>query len=77
MKRWWSDSEECYCYLRDVQDLLADGKPPYERRFGEPFIGLLISMKVTTEMNQVLSEQGDLLHKYLEQFFKHDFLEFI
>ena len=27
-------------------------------------------MKVTTEMNQVLIEQGDLLFKYLEQFFK-------
>ena len=22
----WSDSMECYCYLRNVQDLLADGK---------------------------------------------------
>ena len=27
-------------------------------------------MKVTMEMNQVLIEQGDLLYKYLEQFFK-------
>ena len=24
--KWWSDSMECYCYLRNVQDLLADGK---------------------------------------------------
>ena len=31
--------------------------------------GLLIPMKVTMEINQVLIEQGDLLHKYLEQFF--------
>ena len=31
--------------------------------------GLLIPMKVTTEMNQVLIEQDDLLYKYLEQFF--------
>ena len=28
---------ECFCFLRNVQDLLADGKTPYERRFGEPF----------------------------------------
>ena len=26
-------------------------------------------MKVMMEMNQVLTEQGDLLYKYLEQFF--------
>ena len=32
--------------------------------------GLLISVKVIMEMNQVLIEQGDLLYKYLEQFFK-------
>ena len=32
--------------------------------------GLLIPMKVTTEMNEVLTEQSDLLYKYLEQFFK-------
>ena len=36
-RRWWSDSMECYCYLRIVQDILAEGKTPYERRFGEPF----------------------------------------
>ena len=28
---------ECYCYLRNIQDLLFDGKTPYERRFGMPF----------------------------------------
>ena len=34
-------------------------------RFG----GLLIPMKVTMEMNQVLTEQGEM-YKYLEQFFR-------
>ena len=28
---------ECYCYLRNIQDLLSDGKTSYERRFGMPF----------------------------------------
>ena len=23
---WWADSMECYCYLRNVTDLLSDGK---------------------------------------------------
>ena len=32
--------------------------------------GRLILMKVTMEMNQVLIEHGDLLYKYLEQFFR-------
>ena len=29
---------ENYTYLRNIQDLLFDGKTPYERRFGEPII---------------------------------------
>ena len=31
---WWADSMECYTYLRNVTDLLSDGKTPYERRLG-------------------------------------------
>ena len=34
---WWADSMESYTYLRNVTDLLSDGKTPYERRFGQPF----------------------------------------
>ena len=34
-------------------------------------------MKVTMEMNQVLTERGDLLNKYLDNSSRHDFLEFI
>ena len=33
----WADPMECYRYLRNIQDLLSDGKSPYERRFGVPF----------------------------------------
>ena len=35
---WWADSMECYTYLRNVTDLLSDGKTPYERRFGETIL---------------------------------------
>ena len=36
-EQWWADSMECYCYLRNIQDLLSDGKTPYDRRFGMPY----------------------------------------
>ena len=35
-EKWWADSIKCYCYLRNFQDLLSDGKTPYERRFRKP-----------------------------------------
>ena len=36
-------------YLRNVQDLLADGKAPYERRFGEYFKGPIIPFGALVE----------------------------
>ena len=39
---WWADSMECCTHLRNVTDLLSDGKTPYERRFGETFNGPII-----------------------------------
>ena len=36
---WWADSMECFTCLRNVTDLLSDGKTPHERRFGQPFKG--------------------------------------
>ena len=33
---------ECCCFLRNVQDLLADRKTPHEWRFGESFKGPII-----------------------------------
>ena len=38
-EKWWADAMECYCYLRNLQDLLSHGQTPYEPRFGEPFQG--------------------------------------
>ena len=39
---WWADSMECYTYLRNVTDLLSDGKTPYARRFAQPFKGPIV-----------------------------------
>ena len=48
-EKWWADSMECCCYLRNVQDLKADGKTPYERRFGESFKGPTIPSSALVE----------------------------
>ena len=43
---------ECYCYLRNVTDLLSDGKTPHERRFGMPFNGPVIPFGAMVEFRQ-------------------------
>ena len=47
----WTDSMECYTYLRNVTDLLSDGKTPYERHFGKPF-GSLVEYHPITAKDQ-------------------------
>ena len=45
MEKWYADSMECYCNLRNALDLLADGKTPHERRFEEPLKGPIIPLE--------------------------------
>ena len=42
-EKLWADSMEWKTYLRNIQDLLSDGKTPYGRRSGGPFGGPIIS----------------------------------
>ena len=54
-EKWWANSMECYCCLRDVQeDLLADGRTLSERRFGEPFLKAR-SFRSAQWLNSILS----------------------
>ena len=47
---------ECYTYLRNVTDLLSDGKTPYERRFGQPLKGTDYSTWFTLSVLPYLCE---------------------
>ena len=49
MKEWWTDSMECYCYLRNSQDKLYGGTTPCERRCGMPFNGPVIPFGAMVE----------------------------
>ena len=55
-ENWWADSMECYTYLRNVTDLLSDGKTPYERRFGQPFKGPIIPFGSLVEYHPINCE---------------------
>ena len=48
-EKWWADSMECCCNLRNIQDFLFDGKTPYERRFGMPSNGPVIPFGAAVE----------------------------
>ena len=61
---WWADSMECYTYLRNVTDLLSDGKMPYERRFGQPFKGPIIPFGSLVEYHPITAKDQSRIHQF-------------
>ena len=55
---------ECYTYLRNIQDLLPDGKTPYERRFGEPIKGPIIPFGSLFEYYPVPAKYQSRIHRF-------------
>ena len=72
-EKWWANSMECHCYLRNIQDLLSDEKTPYERRFGIPFNGAVIPFGAMVEYHpssaKRLIETASVRLKSLSRFF--------
>ena len=63
-ENWWADSMECYNYLRHIQDLLSDGKTPYERRFGEPFEGPISPFGSLVEYYPISAKDQSRIHQF-------------
>ena len=61
---WWADSMECSTYLRNVTDLLSDGKTPYERRFGQPFEGPIIPLGSLVEHHPITAKDQSRIHQF-------------
>ena len=55
---------ECYTYLRNVQDLLSDGKTPYERRFEKPFKGPIIPFGSLVEYYRICAKDQSRIHQF-------------
>ena len=55
---------ECCCYLRDDQDLLADGKSQHERRFGESFKGPMIPFGALVEYHPISATDQARIHQF-------------
>ena len=63
-EKWCADSMECYCYLRNIQDLLSDGKTPYERRFGISINGPVIPFGAMVEDHRISAKDISRLHQF-------------
>ena len=60
----WADSMECYTYLRNVTDLLSDGKTSYERRFGKTFERPIIPFGSLVEHYPITAKDQSRIHQF-------------
>ena len=63
-EKWWADSMECCCYLRNIQDILSVGKTPCERRFGRPFAGPVTPSGAMVENHPISAKHLSRLHQF-------------
>ena len=61
---WCADSMECYTCLRNVTDLLSDGKTPYEKRFGQPSKGPIIPLGSLVEYHPISVKDQSRIHQF-------------
>ena len=61
---WWADSMECHTYLRNVTDLLSDGKTPDKRRFGQPLNGPIIPFGSLDEYHVITAKDQSRKRKF-------------
>ena len=52
------------CCLRNIQDLLSDGKTPYERWFGMPSHGSVIPFGAVVEYHPISARELSRLHQF-------------
>ena len=55
---------ECKTYLRNVTELLSDGKTPYERRFGQPCKGPIIPFGSLVEYHPITAMDQSRIHQF-------------
>ena len=74
---WWAHSMECYINLRNVADLLSDGKTPCERRFGQSFQGPIIPFGSLIEYHPITAKDQSRIHQFGKKVLSGLFLGYV
>ena len=58
---------ECFNYLRNIQDLLSDGKTSYEIRVGQPFKGPITPFGSSVEYHPITAKDQSRIHQFWKE----------
>ena len=65
-EKWWANSMECKCCLRNVQDLIGQ-----ERRFGEAVSGLMFFFGSMVEYHPNSAKDQSRYHRFGKRSYRH------
>ena len=68
---------ECDTYLRNIQDLLSDGKTPHERRFGKPLKKTTIPFGSLVEYYLISAKDQSRIHQFGKKLLPGLFLGYV
>ena len=58
------DAMRCYCFLRNINDVLKDGLAAWSKRFGSEFIGPRIPVGAEIIYKPITEKDQQRLHKF-------------
>ena len=64
---WWDQAMACYCFHRNIKDVLGDNKTSYERRFGRSFQGPFIPFGAAVHYFPSYKKDKDRTHQLGEK----------
>ena len=73
-EQWWSESMECCCYLRNVQDLSSDGKTSHAQRFEEEFSEPIIPFVAKVGYHPISAKGQASLHQFDKKVLSDSFM---
>ena len=63
-EEWWDRATKCYCFLRNVVDLLIDGQTAWMKRFGVDFDGPTIPFGAEVLYKPSSNEDAKRIHRF-------------
>ena len=70
---WWGEAMMCYCFLRNVVDILKGGQTAFEKRWGQKFTGPIIPFGAQIAYKPSSKKDQQRIHefgpKWLEEIF--------
>ena len=73
-EHWQGEARACYCYVRHIQDLLADGKTLHERSCDTPFRGPIRPFGSVIFYHPISTKDKNRLHQFSSKVFNGIFI---